>query len=76
MRYDNPNESRAEKRRKRLAEMKAYNEGVHAFHEGKDGSDNPYNGWERKGTRQHSHQCLLWCRFLKGWLDRYFGLAE
>ena len=67
--FDNVPETREAQRRKRMECGRAYSQGVHAFHQGVDA--NPYEGWQRSHLKQHSHQCLLWCRWLNGWLDEY-----
>lgn len=47
-------------------------DGREAFAKGLDGIlDNPYKGWEKSALKQHGHQCLLWCRWLLGWLREH-----
>lgn len=47
-------------------------DGREAFMKGLDGiQDNPYMGWQESTMKQHGHQCLLWCRWLLGWLREH-----
>lgn len=73
MRHDNLQEIATLKRRQKRQAWLATQEGRQAYWDGKDGgTDNPYNGWnELPGNPCLSHQCLLWCRFLLGWLREY-----
>lgn len=60
--------------RRQMAEARlATWHGRTAHMNGLDGvKDNPHNGWQDTQLKQHSHQCLLWSRWLLGWLREHF----
>lgn len=73
MRADNAKEI-ATFNRKQLAQARlAVWHGRKAFIDGKDGiRDNPHDGWQNTELKQHGFQCLLWARFLLGWLREFY----
>jgi hypothetical protein len=67
--FANASEIQTQTRRQRSEAKRAVWDGRKGFTEGLDGvADNPYEGWNKLKDGQHSHQCLLWCRWLLGWL--------
>jgi hypothetical protein len=64
--FRNPSAERALQRRQLTEARLARWQGRRAFFEGKD--ENPYAGWKDC----HSHQCLLYARWLLGWLTEYY----
>lgn len=72
MHFRNSRENEYAKRRLKVATLRAFSDGVFAFHAGLDAlQDNPYRGWQRLPTHVHSNQCLLFCRWLAGWLQEH-----
>lgn len=71
--HQNPAELREFTRKQRVQAGRALMAGRKAYHAGLDGvADNPHTGWQKLPEAQHSFQCLLWCRWLLGWLREYF----
>lgn len=58
-------------RRERLDAKRATWAGRSAFLDGKCCNDNPHAGWEKRENGLTSFQCLLWCRWMYGWLIEY-----
>ena len=75
--FTNSAESREQQRRRRVDSKRALWDGRVAFKQGKDGiADNPFNGWNLLEKGQHTLQCLLWCRWLYGWLMEFHASPE
>jgi len=70
--YQNATELKEFNRKQRVQAGRALMAGRNAYKAGLDGvADNPHAGWQTLPEAQHSFQCLLWCRYLLGWLREY-----
>lgn len=71
--YQNAAELKEFSRKQRVEAGRALMAGRKAYAAGLDGvEDNPHAGWQKLRDAQHSFQCLLWARFLMGWLREYY----
>ena len=69
--FSNSAELQEHTRTQRLEAKRALWLGRCAFLEGISPDDNPYRGWKALPDGLRSHQCLLWCRWLLGWLTEW-----
>lgn len=70
--YWNSSELSTQARRQRLEAKRALWDGRLAFRAGVSPDDNPHGGWQTKARLgEITHQELLWCRWLHGWLIEY-----
>lgn len=69
--FSNVAEIREQTRRQRVEAKQALWAGRSAFLDGIDAAANPHGGWEKLTHGLHTHQCLLWCRWMYGWLTEF-----
>lgn len=70
--HTNREELRAFTRKQRQQAGRALWNGRQAFMNGDEWDANPYGGWNKLDNGQHTFQCLLWCRWLHGWLTEFY----
>lgn len=75
--FTNVAEVREHSRQQRVDAKRALWAGRKAFGEGKDGvKDNPFDGWQSREDGLRTFQCVLWCRWLYGWLVEFHQSPE